>query len=457
MNDQPLGWAIINLGEVVTVSSGIAFPVEYQGVASGELPFFKVADISFAVRHTQGYLLKANHHVSRNIAAHLRGKPIAVGSTAFAKIGEAVRLNRRAMVAVHCLIDNNVMAVKAHYDSMDRYVYHFLRTVDFSQTVRSTTVPSLRKGDIESLAFPLAPQAEQQRIADKLDTVLARVDACRDRLARVAPLLKRFRQSVLAAATSGRLTADWRNSSPSCPRPKQITLKELCYSERVITYGVIKLGDETRTGVPCLRTSNVRWLRFELEGLKRISPSLSAEYGRTVLHGGEVLVNVRGTLGGVAVVDASMVGWNVSREVAVVPVDVTIADPKFVALYLASDEAQKWLSGVERGVAYIGINIEDLRNLPLIVPAKDEQAEAVRRVEILFTYADRIEARMAQAQAATDRLTPALLAKAFRGELVPQDPNDEPASELLRRLMANRRELTKKERPRRARAGRASK
>ncbi len=56
----------------------------------------------------------------------------------------------------------------------------------------------------------VAPLREQQRIADKLDTVLARVDACRDRLARVAPLLKRFRQSVLAAATSGRLTEDWR-------------------------------------------------------------------------------------------------------------------------------------------------------------------------------------------------------------------------------------------------------
>ena len=58
--------------------------------------------------------------------------------------------------------------------------------------------------------IPLAPEAEQKRIADKLDTVLTRVDAVNTRLARVAPLLKRFRQSVLAAATSGRLTEDWR-------------------------------------------------------------------------------------------------------------------------------------------------------------------------------------------------------------------------------------------------------
>ena len=67
-----------------------------------------------------------------------------------------------------------------------------------------------------------------------------------------------------------------------------------------------------------------------------------------------------------------------------------------------------------------------------------EQTEIVRRVEALFAFADRLEARLAQAQTAADRLTPSLLAKAFRGELVPQDPADEPASKLLRRLAAQR-------------------
>jgi type I restriction enzyme S subunit len=72
------------------------------------------------------------------------------------------------------------------------------------------------------------------------------------------------------------------------------------------------------------------------------------------------------------------------------------------------------------------------------LPLKDEQVEIVRRVEALFAFADRLEFRLQTAQTATERLTPALLAKAFRGELVPQDPNDEPASELLRRLQADR-------------------
>lgn len=70
-------------------------------------------------------------------------------------------------------------------------------------------------------------------------------------------------------------------------------------------------------------------------------------------------------------------------------------------------------------------------------PCLKEQTEIVRRVETLFALANRLEARMQVAQTAVDRLTPSLLAKAFRGELVPQDPNAEPASELLKRLAAN--------------------
>lgn len=286
---------------------------------------------------------------------------------------------------------------------------------------------------VSGFPVPVAPVDEQKRIADKLDTVLTCVDTVNARLAHVAAILKRFRQSVLAAATSGRLTEEWRTRRGG-PLAEKTTLQCVCQQHRVITYGVVKLGDETPGGTPCLRTSNVRWLRFELEGMKLIHPDLSAEYKRTVLCGGEVLVNVRGTLGGVAVATSEMAGWNVSREVAVVPVDQKTADPAFIALWIASEDCQRWLTGVTKGVAYSGINIEDLRTLPLVLPGKEEQAEIVRRVETLFAFADRLEARLQTAQTATERLTPALLAKAFRGELVPQDPNDEPASELLRRL-----------------------
>ena len=84
------------------------------------------------------------------------------------------------------------------------------------------------------------------------------------------------------------------------------------------------------------------------------------------------------------------------------------------------------------------ISGQKIYGLVVVLPSLEEQTEIVRRVETLFAFADRLEARLAQAQTAATRLTPALLAKAFRGELVPQDPNDEPAAELLRRLQAQR-------------------
>lgn len=310
---------------------------------------------------------------------------------------------------------------------------------------RGATKAGLGLDDIRGVAFPLAPENEQKRIADKLDAVLARVDACRERLDRVPDILKHFRRAVVAAATSGELTVEWRagqetdsNVTDQPFRWDERPLFELCEQGRVITYGVIKLGNEVADGVPCLRTSNVRWLRIDTDGMKRIAPDLSAEYARTVLRGGEVLVNVRGTLGGVAVAQAGMAGWNVSREVAVVPADNTQIDSSFLAYWVGSDASQRWLGRVKKGVAYIGINIEDLRILPIGIPPMEEQQEIVRRVETLFAYADRLETRYVAARAQVERLTPALLAKAFRGELVPQNPNDEPASVLLERIRAAR-------------------
>ena len=92
------------------------------------------------------------------------------------------------------------------------------------------------------------------------------------------------------------------------------------------------------------------------------------------------------------------------------------------------------MKGATKGVAVRGINIGDVRALQIPLPSQKEQDEIVRRIESLFAWADRLETRHAAARAQVDRLTPSLLAKAFRGELVPQDSADEPASELLKRL-----------------------
>ena len=338
-------------------------------------------------------------------------------------------------------INGNAMALdslRADICNM-RYLLYFLKYRGFGDVISGSAQPQITQEGLKIVSVSLVPLNEQKRIADKLDQLLAAVDSCKTRLDTIPGIIKRFRQSVVSSAVLGQLTVEWRSQqSESKDQRHTSSLGKLCQAGRVITYGVIKLGDEISDGVPCLRTSNVRWLRIEIEGIKCIAPSLSSEFSRTILQGTEVLVNVRGTLGGVAVASSEMKGWNVSREVAVIPVDTSIVDPDFLALWVASDISQRWLKEVQRGVAYVGINIEDLRTLPVELPPLDEQIEIVRRVEALFAVADRLETRYQAARAQVNQLTPSLLAKAFRGELVPQDPNDEPAEKLLERIRASK-------------------
>jgi type I restriction enzyme, S subunit len=114
--------------------------------------------------------------------------------------------------------------------------------------------------------------------------------------------------------------------------------------------------------------------------------------------------------------------------------DNTVALTQYTLLGLQSTVFKSHLDRIVSFSAQPAFNVGNFKSLPIPLPPLIEQTEIVRRVETLFAFADRLEARLQTAKTATERLTPALLAKAFRGELVPQDPNDEPASELLRRL-----------------------
>jgi type I restriction enzyme S subunit len=281
--------------------------------------------------------------------------------------------------------------------------------------------PNISQTILKGHSLLLPPRDEQRRMVATLTSLFERLKTAREALTHVPQLIERYRRAILDTELFGNF-ATGHNSSPC----EQKSLEELCDKDRGITYGVIKLGTEEPNGVRCLRTSNVRWLEIDTDGMKRINLRLSREYGRTILKGGEVLVNVRGTLGGVAVVPTEMVGWNVSREVAVVPINPSIANPHYVAYSIASDNSQQWLRGVQKGVAYTGINLSDLRRLQVNLPSIEAQEEIVRRVRASHANAMAILAEAKRSESLFDRLEQATLTKAFRGELVFHDPNDSP-------------------------------
>ncbi len=332
---------------------------------------------------------------------------------------------------------------------------------------RGATKAGLGLDDIRGVSIPLAPRAEQKRIADKLDAVLARVDACRERLDRVPAILKRFRQAVLADATSGRLTDDWRADQATSTEPWDEIGKEN-FEATPPLYPVtpphlarIQPGYELRTlrelvaepmrngksvrngeGMPVLRLSAIRAGGIDVTSAKGGDwDGIDAD--RFLIKPGDFLV-ARGNgsrelvgRGGIVVGEQEQIAF--PDTMIRIRFDESRVAPRFVRLIWDIEAVRDQIEFSARTTAGIWkIAQSDLEKLELPVPAIDEQREIVCRVESLFAYADRLEARYQAARVQVERLTPALLAKAFRGELVPQDPDDEPASVLLERIRAAR-------------------
>lgn len=342
-------------------------------------------------------------------------------------------------------LSDKVLRLVVHEPSK-RWINYALKTpalrkaIEDGSSGNQLSMRNISQDKLKALPLPLAPEAEQKRIADKLDTVLTRVDAVNTRLARVAPLLKRFRQSVLAAATSGRLTEDWRNAQKAAdwmPR----TVGSLCLQISDGPFGSnLKSDDYTEEGARVVRLENIGHLSFDNTKKTFVAFDKYETLKKHTLNAGDLLFSsfvdeeVR-----VCEFPAGVVEPTINKaDCFCVRVDETKASRHFLMFRLACKSTYQELKELVHGATRPRINLGQLRRFELMLPSPAEQTEIVRRVETLFAFADRLEARLAQAQTAATRLTPALLAKAFRGELVPQDPNDEPAAELLRRLQAER-------------------
>lgn len=309
----------------------------------------------------------------------------------------------------------------------------------------------LPKNYVTDTAIPLAPLAEQKRIADKLDSVLARVDACRNRLDRLPALLKRFRQSILAAAISGRLTEDWRKGA------------DISEWRNTDIQSVAHVG----TGSTPLRSNP---LFFAAAGTPWVTSAATSQGAVTCADQfvtSEAIVAHRLRIYPVGTLLVAMYGEGktrgqvtelgipatINQACAAVIVDGSLTLNAFVKFALLANYLE--MRELAEGGNQPNLNLAKIKEFPLALPSLHEQHEIVRRVDILFAFADRLEARLATARKQVAQLTPALLAKAFRGELVPQDPADEPASELLKRLAAQREAAPATKRGRRNTAGQA--
>ena len=427
LSDIP-GWSITELGSLGQWGSGgtpsRSILAYYEG---GHIPWLVIGDLN------EGIVFSAKATITEAGLENSSAKLLPPGVLLVAMYGS---IGKTSITGVPCATNQAIAFCIPHTGVNLGYLHRAIQWAKPALVAQGQggAQQNISQGILKAHLIPVAPEAEQKRIADKLDTVLTRVDAVNTRLVRVAPLLKRFRQSVLAAAFTGRLTNVAATALPSSWQT--VTLGSL------ITHGpkngLYKPSSAYGDGVRILRIDSFYDGKVSDWGGLRLLSVDSSELKQFGLKNGDIVINrvnsieylgkcalIEG-LQGECVFESNMMKFRLSSE---------LANPHFVRAWLCSEDARTQIVGkAKHAVNQASINQSDVCSLKLQLPPLSEQTEIVRRVETLFALADRLEARLAQAQTAATRLTPALLAKAFRGELVPQDPNDEPAAELLRRL-----------------------
>ena len=325
----------------------------------------------------------------------------------------------------------------------DRFLFYSLGGYleSINKYTSSVTVKHLSSKTIGEILIPIPPLNEQKRIADKLDALLARVDACRAHLERVPEFLQRFRQAVLAEAVSGRLTEDWRKSN-------RITTDSWSVKTGKEVFPFITSGSRgwakyySEYGSKFIRVGNLSHNSINLDSsdIQYVNLPDSTEGKRTRINMGDILISITADIGRVAYIEHALGEAYINQHICLARQTGDYFG-KYLAYYLASPTGGLGqFEKKQRGMTKQGLTLGNIREVSFKIPTYEEQQEIVRRVEILLSYADRLEVCYQAAQAAMDDLTPALLAKAFRGELVPQDPNDEPAELLLDRIRKSKAE-----------------
>ncbi|MAF72099.1 MAG: restriction endonuclease subunit S [Alteromonas sp.] len=415
MSELPKGWIVVTLGEVCSKPQ---YGYTTKSCPEGRVQYLRTTDLSSGKVNwgTVPYCLTEPDKVDKYQLEH-----------------NDIVISRAGSVGYHHLIKsppNN--AVFASYlirfkplDCVEpRYLSHFLNSRQYWSQITEhsagVAVQNVNAKKLASLVLPVAPLDEQKRIADKLDSVLAKVEAAQARLDKIPTILKRFRQSVLAAATSGELTKEWREENDADLEWKRVQVSEIV--EKIEAGKSIKCDERPPQNdeFGIIKISAVTWGVYnELESKTLFDKSVFLENRR--INVGDFLISRANTIEllGMPVI-VHEVTKNLMLSDKVLRLVMDDIDKSWLSFYFRSPEGRKQIENGSSG------NQESMRNIgqkalmaiELKNPTKPEKLEIIRRVDELFSKADSVEQQYNAAKACLDKLTQSILKKAFKGELL---------------------------------------
>lgn len=150
LGEVPKGWEVNSLGNICNFTPGSAFKPEYQGQTHGEIPFIKVSDMN--LNGNEIFIVKANNYIDNSLQKERKFKLHEEGATVFAKIGVALISNRRRVLTMPTIIDNNMMSASPLKGlSTPYYLYLLFKTIDFNTLVSGTALPYLNVSDLRKI------------------------------------------------------------------------------------------------------------------------------------------------------------------------------------------------------------------------------------------------------------------------------------------------------------------
>lgn len=441
MSELPLSWVAVPLQEFGAWGSGGTPSKGSAAYYQGDIPWAVIGDLN------DGLLTTTANQIADSGLANSSAKLVPPGTLLVAMYGSIGKL---AITGIECCTNQAIAFCRVDDSVADRkYLFHALRWArpELIKLGQGASQQNISQTILKAFEVPLAPRPEQTRIAAKLDELLAQVDTLKARIDGIPALLKRFRQSVLAAAVSGRLTEEWRGEGTVMPRRQVGDFFE-------ITSGpAFKKEQYSSEGSRLLQIANVGYGVTIWESVNYIPMDLAELESRFELREGDIVMALNRPITNGVLKVATVFGEDLpatlyQRVARFRSKMAGVIDSRYMFLCFRTDDFKKQVEGELQGSDQPYINTSSLRNLEVYFPPLDEQTEIVRRVEQLFAFADQLEAKVNEARTRIDRLTQSILAKAFRGELVPQDPSDEPVSVMLERIQAQRASAPKARRAR---------
>lgn len=429
----PQGWAEARLGDIADFVMGQAPPGNACNFDGNGTPFVKAGE--FGPR--------------RPVIREWTTQPLKMARAEDVLICVVGATSGKLNLGADCAIGRSVAAIRPSEATSAAFVYPRLQSEVAGLRASSTGTAQgvISKEMLADIEILLPPVAEQRRIVAKLDALTARLARARAELNRVPALAAKLRRACLDNAFSDENMETW----------------EVLDLEQVVANGLIGLvrskAEQGTSGAPYLRMGH-----YDLDGRLNEDDLTSiecspAELRRFQLRPGDVLFNTRNSVelvGKVALWPQGRPGWVYNNNILRLRFRSDIL-PDFAFRYMMSPRFRNLMAEKTSATTSVAaIYQRSLYAAPFPVPSLNCQREIVSHIGTTFARADHLEAEAARARALLDRLESAILARAFGGELVPQDPDDEPASVLLERIGAQRAGKTKTKRGRKSAASDAT-